>query len=444
MELPAPGDTRGAPSEAAAEPLSPQALLTRLPRDAAAYLATRPADFDLPTAPLLVHALRDGGVGRLFGEARSIAALLAAMHIDPTRPIVVAASAPTRGSGAEIVGLLSTDEPWEELAPRIEAMAPIASTYRVVAPLEPRGGALVDAALRDEAVASLRAMFQRVRIETKLCPGDPRCARFGLERPSFLVVRAPWFGAVFVEGASAELELARTRLWSADSLGTWDLLAEARKAERGGPQPGRCASVEPASAAWVCVDADRFASYGTAEGHLTVADALSGFGFDPGERATIAEQGRREVARIAELARPQSALLDRGSASLRFVGTEYTLDARWRTSERSRPSVERALARRTCGTLGEPAPFFDALRAAFPDPGPDFADPRAARERLLESGWGGQGVAFARTWPNLLSGGPGELRTLARELGLGEACAAHEAGELRLELRGRAPWGEKR
>jgi len=431
VELPAASaEVSGAPSEAAAGPLAAEALLARLPRGAAAYVALRPSDYDPPLAPLLAQALRDGGIGRLFGEARGIGELLEALHVDASRPIFFAASAPTRGDGAELIDMLATDTRWEELAPRVEAMAPIASSYRVVVPLEPG----VDAS------TALRAMFQRLHIETTPCPGDRRCERFGRERPSFLVVRAPWLGAVFVEGASAELELARTRLWRADLPSTWELLVDARRTPRGGPEPGRCAA-ELASAAWLCVDADRFAAHGAAEGNLSVADALSGFGFDPGERARIASQGRDEIARIAELARPRRPLLDGVSASLRFDGERYTFEARWRTTALSRAGVERALGTRHCGTIGEPAPFYAALRAAFPDPGPEFADPSASRERLMEAGWGGQGVAFARSWPNLLALAPGDVQTLARELGVGEACASYVGGELSLSLRGRAPWG---
>jgi hypothetical protein len=442
LELPVPSaEARSASKEPVAEPLTPEALLARLPRSAGAYVAVRWAELDAPLAPLLVHALRDGDIGRLFGEARSIAALLKALRIDPTRPIVFAASAPTRGDGAELVDMLATDTRWEELALRIEAMAPIASTYRVVIPLAPTEGSGVDDAARDEAVVALRAMFQRVRIETTLCPGDPRCSRFGKERPSFLVARAPWLGAVYADGASVELELARTRHWKADNPGTWELLARAREATRGGPEPGRCAMVEPAGAAWVCVDADRFASYGTAEGNLSLADALSGFGFDPGEHAMIAEQGRKEVARIGELARPSKVLLDAGSASLRVQGTAFTLEARWRVTEHARADVERALTSPQCGSDEQPNPFFAALRAAFPKGGLDYVDPRVMRERLMEAGWGGQGVAFARTWPNLVSLTRGHSR-LVGDLGVKEACAAQENGELSLRLRGRAPWSD--
>ena len=48
---------------------------------------------------------------------------LEALRIDRTRPIVFAASAPARGNGAELVDMLASDTRWEELAPRIEAIA---------------------------------------------------------------------------------------------------------------------------------------------------------------------------------------------------------------------------------------------------------------------------------------------------------------------------------
>lgn len=421
-------------NEPATGPLTPEGLLARLPRDAGAYAALRPADFDAAIAPLLADALRDREVHALFGEAQSLAALLERLGVDASRPIVFGVSAPGRGDGAELVDMLASDARWEDLAPRIEAMPPTASTYRVVLPL----GANAD------ALEGLRTTFERFGLETKRCPGDARCDRFGAERAALIVHRRPWIGAVFIDGATAELELARTRTWRAEHAETWALLARAREAARGGPVVGRCAMEDLSGAAWVCVDADRFAAYGIAEGNLTIADALSGFGFDPGERARIAAQGREEVSRIPELASPRRRLLDGGSAALRFTGLDYELEARWHTTDASRAGVERALRAPRCGTPRAHAPFVDALRNAFPDPGPDFADAEAKREHLAEAGFGGQGVAFARTWPNLLGLDPGELRRLARELGGSEACAAHREGRLHITLRGRVSWGGAR
>jgi hypothetical protein len=418
----------------AASPLTPEALLTRLPRDAGAYVAVRPAEFEEPLGGLLVHALRDSDVGRLFGTARGIVALLDDVGVDPARPIVFAASAPVRGDGSEVVALLDSDETGEELAARVEAMTPIGSTYRAVIPLRQDDG----------SIDGLRAMFERLRVEAKLCPGDPRCGRFPRERPRLLLERAPWIGVLFVEGTTVELELARTTLWETGNTDLWAMLARAREAPRGGPATGRCATMDMSGAAWVCIDADRFAAYGTAEAMLSIGEAFAGFGFDAGERARVAAQGHLEVARIAELAHPSSALLDGGSAALRFTGVDYTVDARWHTTDRSRGRVEVALATRRCGGVGDPAPFFDALRSAFPDPGSDFADQLAARERIAEAGWAGEALVFARTWANVVAGGPGRLYELARGLGVGEICAAQEDGGLRLTLRGRAPWGERR
>ena len=201
-------------------------------------------------------------------------------------------------------------------------------------------------------------------------------------------------------------------------------------APAGGPEPPRCARLDPGALASLCIDADRMAELGAANGYGLTVGAVAGASISGQARTKILQAGRN-----LELAAPSRRLLDDGTFTLVTGSSGLRLRGTWALTAASRLGVENAFRAEVCvdgqrvGTE-----LLPTLQQAFGDPGPDFAKPERQVERVWEAGWAAYPIVLARAWPNFL---PAVLPTLgptAPELArAGRTCARVAQSRLELE-----------
>jgi hypothetical protein len=286
---------------------------------------------------------------------------------------------------------------------------------------------IVPLALGAELPTDLPAGLDDV-FEKQSCESTGRCSAFSAQHPLWL--SKAMLGAriaFYADNRELRLEAALPLFAGPDDPEPWQTLAQFA-ARRGGPEAPRCSVFNEQAAGALCVDADRTAELGTALSYSKVFYALGGSGIEPKMLRRIAEEGRREALQNIALASPKRRLLDDGTLSLSARGPQLTYLSSWSVTPTARATLGPALVTERCASSAELLAF---LLPAFGDPGPDFHDAKSTMQAVQEAGWGFWPVAFARSWPNVLSAEQGRLAEL--DLPPRAICARLRGERLELE-----------
>jgi hypothetical protein len=418
---PAPSATISAPGPAPAAPAAPGDA-GRLPRGAAVYVSVR-----LPMIDDLMGALPDlqRDRDRLLKQlgAPSIAAALSSLGVASDRPLLAAMLSPD-----EAAVRAGMEEALKDPTKTSEAQLALGSTIRVLLPLSP-------GADPSRLVDRLAGMEREPTVER--CPASPSCQTAGGDGLVALIRTVGGIVSVRVRGDTAEIDQYTPYIpYGTDPEALTGLRAFAA-APLGGPEPPRCARFDPAAAASLCVDADRTAVLGMAQGFGI--GMLSGLRapktIEEDQRLRVLQEGKREGNRNIELATPRRRLLDDGTMTFKRVNDKVHSTATWALTPESKPALEKALAKPTCAAgAAFTREVLPKLAAAFGDPGPDYARPKERFEHMKEAGWMSFPILFSRTWPNMLSWIMAEHSAkLTPILGTGKVCAVVRDGRLEIE-----------
>lgn len=199
------------------------------------------------------------------------------------------------------------------------------------------------------------------------------------------------------------LEIAVPVLGADGAASMVEPLRRATHLDRGGPPAGTCAEREPEDAVWLCIDPDRAADHGTAQGLSTVLWAIAGADVDPAMVLRILEQGRVEAERPREQAALSRRLLEGLTVTARAGDAGALATLRWSTTPAGRAVFERALPRPVerpdyRGWIND---MVLPVARAVGDPGKELSDRRDVLQGIQEGGAASLVVAVARGWPNL-------------------------------------------
>jgi hypothetical protein len=425
---PAPTGTATAVVAAPALPVT----LASLPAGAALYGAARTPVVDAVLDLVPEAEQLRGEIARKLGGQGRVADVLGGLGVAADRPLLVAVLPPDMAKARHMIDTAIAGK-----KVTVSATEPALSTaIRVVVPLVAGRGTPFDPA----AVGRLLDMRQVER-----CPGAEVCQRLDTPDLVAVITGRELVAAVRVRGDQAEIDLVRPLLVDASQGSTLLALRALAMRPTAGPEPPRCARLDPAALGWLCIDADRMAELGVSTGYgLTVA-AVAGASIPAAERKKIMEVGRTEAGRNLELAAPKRRLLDDGTVSILPSSAGLRLRASWALTAESRPALEAAFSTEACsegGAVG--SDLLPKLAHAFGDPGPDFVKPDESAQHILEAGWAGYPIVLARTWPNFLASALNKLGPSAPELArAGRTCARVAGGRLELDSSADLFWQRK-
>jgi hypothetical protein len=419
-------DVAGPAPAVEASPLPPAAgALASLPPAAAAYFSARVAGLakvmasgSLPQEVVheLTHSL----------GAETPQAMIAAVGIDPRRPILGAVVGASEKSARAVVDALVKDGSEKALGKATRAHATDATFLRLLVPLASGTSPATAAA------ALLKGLARGTPMEA--CPAAAACKGFGAEAPLGITQGRHLAIVAYADGADLRLDLAMPLFVEATDPAAIAALVPFRAA-RGG-FTGRCSRFDPGATFSVCVDAPTVGEMAAAQGYGKVMQAVSGASIEAPLRRKIAGVGRDEARRNIELASPARPLAEDGTVVMDLQKSPSSLVGTWALTKDSRPGIEKAFAVERCAAgqaiVGELLP---ALRTAFGDPGPGFGDPKKTLTAFREAGWGAFAATLGGTWANLIDGFggvKGEIPTIPAGI---RVCARAEGGRLVLGVK---------
>lgn len=401
-------------------PVNAAETLARLPQEAAVVGWMRPASADR----LVDGATRGPAIRELFQKNlghSSAATLLAALGVEPGAPIAFALVAPDRGEAEKLLDAAIKAKDDAALLAAKAKSPPNGTSLRFVARARP-GADLVE---------TLEKLAKPLRLTVTRCPDAKACK--GLDGARAIITRAPWVGALFLEGDRLELEMAFTREPEERQL---ELLASRHNATRGAAS-GRCTALDPEADLSLCVDGDRAGQLGAAIGMQTTLDAVAGTGVDPKMRVEIVGQGKKESLRNVELANPKRRLLDDGTLVLTLSPNGFEARGSWAFTKETKPAQAKPEPELCVALDGVMNTLLPDLLQRFGDLGADFKQPKERVIHVREAGWGAWLVLAARTWPNFL----GAMRDGAFVIGrvpVSKVCRAVASDRLTLRVEGAA------
>jgi hypothetical protein len=426
----APTTAVAAPAPAPAvdlSPLPPAAdALAKLPPSAATYFSARVAVLAsraLATGSFpqeLLHELTSG-LGAETPEA-----MIAAFGIDPRRPVIGAMVGPSEKSARAVPEAALKDGSDKALQKAIYKHGADATLVRILVPLAPGTTPAVAAAALVKSITHARTM--------SVCPGAPDCTRFDADAPLVVGQGSRMAVAAYADGADLRLDMSIPLFVAGtDPDAVFALLAF--RGQRGGFK-ARCSRFDPAATLSLCVDPVLTGDMAAAQGYGKTVQAIQGSGLEAPLRRKIAGVGRDEAKHNVELGSPSRRLAEDGTLVMDLQATPNTFVGTWALTKASRPAVEKAFAVERCAA-GQAifTELLPAMRAAFGDPGPDFADPKKTLTSFRESGWGAFGVALGGTWPNLIDGFLGVKGEVPGIPAGVRVCARADAGRLVLGVK---------